>query len=407
MTTLEGAGGAHIWPQFLPDGDHFLFLENATSSIRIGSLEEATVSSAVLQTRFAARYAWPGYLVFDQDGALVAQRFDPERQALTGDPVRVVDGEVLRDEADGTLAFSTSDQGGLAFVAGDTQTQVRRLDRTGVELDAVTPAGDFRNPVLAPAGEDRVAVERDGDIWVFNLERGTNDKFTFAPRADIFPIWSPGADRIVFSSNRGGTADLWVKGTAGAEEPALLLHTDAAKFATAWSADGAFLSFTSAGQGYDLWLLPMSGNRPTSFLVTPFSEGGGVISPDGRWMAYYSNESGERRIYLQTVPPSSGKWPISTAGGSMPRWSADGRELYWVTLDHQQLIAVDMDTSGDAPVVGTPQLLFRAPFRRTTFGRNVFDVSKDGWFLVNTYIEGAPSAPITWVLDWAADLEPD
>ena len=93
----------------------------------------------------------------------------------------------------------------------------------------------------------------------------------------------------------------------------------------------------------------------------------------GGGLAYYSNESGERRIYLQTVPPSAGKWSISTAGGSMPRWSADGRELYWVTLDHQQLIAVDMDTSGDAPVVGTPHRLFRAPFRRTTFGRNVFD----------------------------------
>ena len=407
VTTIE-EGSSHAWPQFLPDGDHFLFLERGPGNVRIGSLEGATVSSAVLQTAWPARYASPGYLVYDQNGALVAQRFDPERQALTGDPVRVVDEEVSRDANTAGLAFSTSDQGGLAFVAGQPTTQVRRLDRTGAELDAVTAPGNYRNPVLAPGGEDRVAVERDGDIWVIDLERGIEERFTFAPGPDIFPIWSPGADRIVFSSLRdtGRGGDLWVKGTAGAEEPQLLLDTDAAKIAYGWSADGAFVSYMSLEQGFDLMLLPMSGNRqPMSFLMTAFSEGGGVISPDGRWMAYYSNESGERRIYLQTVPSSDGKWPISTAGGSLPRWSADGRELYWVTLDHQQLMAVDIDTSGDAPVVGKPQSLFRARFRRSAAERNVFDVSKDGWFLVNTSVEGAASVPITWVLNWAAALE--
>jgi len=309
----------------------------------------------------------------------------------------VVEEEVSRSLARGSaLDFSTSDRGGLAYVstAGRSLTRLRWLDRTGVELGTVGVPGDYQNPMLSP-DETRLAVQkRDDDIWTINLVRGGDQRFKFDDALDMAPLWTPQGDQIVFMSYRNTRiGDLWVKGTAGDEAAVRLLRTDTMKVPTSWSADGAILSYTTVGEDFDIRLLTMPENESTSFLSTVFAEGAGVISPDGRWMAYRSNESGERRIYLQSFPSSGGQWPVSTAGGVMPRWSADGQELYWVTLDHQELMAVDIDGSGDTPVVGIPHALFRVPFRQTPIQRNVFDVSSDGQrFLVNAYVEGAVSA---------------
>ena len=167
------------------------------------------------------------------------------------------------------------------------------------------------------------------------------------------------------------------------------------------------MSFTGLGDSYDLWLLPMSGDRqPTSYLGTPFQETQGIPSPDGRWMAYQSDESGEARVYVQRVPPSGGQWQVSTGAGAMPRWRTDGRELYYVTSDNH-LMAVAIEAAGDTPIVGIPQQLFQVPFGQASFQRNVFDVTSDGQrFLVNTLVEPVRSASIAWVLNWAAELEP-
>ncbi len=337
----------------------------------------------------------------------MAQPFDLERLELTGGPVRV-GGGVLSDPTLGSLGVSTSDQGGLAYVpaVASTLTQLRWLDRAGNELGTVGAPGDYQNPALAP-DERRVAVQRDGDIWLLDLERGTDQRFTFDSADDQWPVWSPDGDRILFASTREARPfDLYLKGSAGTEPAQLLLENDRLKVPFGWSRDGEQVSYTTLDTDYDLWLLPMSGDRqPTSFLSTSFQDGSGVISPDGRWMAYWSDESVESRVYVRTVPPSGGQWQISTAEGFSPQWSADERELYWVTQDNK-LMAVDIDVTGDAPVVGTPQVLFETLFRSTPIQRNVFDVSADGErFLVNTLVEGALSAPITWVLDWTAELE--
>ncbi len=402
---------AHFWPQFLPDGEHFLFLAVAPGALErgiyVGSLESGTTPSHIVQTDSMARYAAPGYLLFGRGDALMAQPFDLEQLGVTGDPVRVAD-EIVAHLDVGWLGFSTSDQGGLAFVggAGPSLTQLRWVDRGGAELSTVGAPGDDEDPVLSPDGS-RIAVARDGDIWLLDLARGTDQRFTFAPEPDVWPIWSPDGERLVFASGRdGGLADLYEKGAAGASAARLLLETDFAKMPIGWSADGAFLSYTEMAETFDLWLLPMSGDhQPTSYLRTPFQEGIGLPSPDGRWMAYQSNESGEFRVYVQRVPPSGGQWQISTGDGTMPRWRADGRELYYVTPD-DQLMVVDIDATGDVPIVGIPQPLFQVPFRRGT-QRNVFDVTADGQrFLVNTLVAGGGAAPITWVLNWAAQLEP-
>ena len=280
------------------------------------------------------------------------------------------------------------------------------MDRAGAELSTVGAPGDDEDPVLSPDGS-RIAVGRDGDIWLLDLARGTDQRFTFAPERDVWPIWSPDGERLVFASGRdGGLADLYEKGTAGASAARLLLETDFVKMPIGWSADGAFLSYTEMAETFDLWLLPMSGDhQPTSYLRTPFQEGNRptLARWDAGWpISRTSPESSECMCSAYHPPAASGQ--ISTGEGHNPRWKADGRELYYITPD-DQLMVVDIDATGDVPIVGIPQPLFQVPFRRAT-QRNVFDVTADGQrFLVNTLVEGARTAPITWVLNWAEQLE--
>ena len=260
----------------------------------------------------------------------MAQPFDVERLALTGDPVRAVDG--VRPGLGRSLALPAS-QGQLAYVGrggGGAVTQLRWLDRSGADLGTVGEPGEYRNPVLSP-DETRVAVERDGDVWILDLSRGTEQRFTFDPARDNRPIWSPDGSRIVFSSTRDGRpGDLYEKAAAGTGQVQLLLESAYAKGPTDWSTDGEFVSYIEPHPEtfIDLMLLPLSGDRqPTIFLQTPFLEVLGMLSPDGRWMAYDSNDAGQFHVYVQSVPPSGGKWQVSTTGGAFPRWKGDGREI--------------------------------------------------------------------------------
>jgi Tol biopolymer transport system component len=225
---------------------------------------------------------------------------------------------------------------------------------------------------------------------------------------DWWPIWSPDGSRIVFSSFRDGhISDLYEKGSGGTGQAQLLLESAPPLGAVDWSSDGEFVSYVEVHPetSFDLWLLPMSGDRqPTAFLRTPFLEAMGVLSPDGRWMAYNSVESGPFQVYVQKIPPSGGKWQVSTTGGYWPRWRGDGRELYYVSLVND-LMAVDVEGEGDILDVGIPQRLFQLTSGLSTIQRNPFDVTPDGQrFLVNALVEG--STPITWVLNWPAELEP-
>ncbi len=170
-----------------------------------------------------------------------------------------------------------------------------------------------------------------------------------------------------------------------------------------WSLNGEWLPFFAMDQ-QDLWVLPLSGNRePIPFAQTPFIEFGGQLSPDNRWMAYRSDESGQPQIYVASFP-SGGKWPVSASGGTDPLWRADGKELFYLALDGN-LMAVDIEADGDTPVAGTPHTLFLTKSPRV-LNRYSFDVSADGQrFLVNSFVEDAVSAPITWVLNWTAELQ--
>ena len=411
VTMVDDASGqsVHGWPQFLPDGEHVLFFAQPRpgqeGAVYVTSLQPGATPSLLLRTSGLAWYAEPGYLLFARGTSLMAQPFDVARLSVTGDPVRVAD-EVSPISGFGDHMFSTSHEGGLVYLSGggSTLTQLRWVDRAGADLGTVGEPGDYSNALLSP-DETRIAVERDEDIWILDLSRGTEQQFTFDPAIDTAPVWAPGGERIVFTSFREGRpGDLYVKDAAGARPERLLLETDASKRAVDWSTNGEFVSYTASTQSAfgALWLLPMLGDRePTSFLQTPFVESAGVLSPDGRWMAYRSDESGEFQVYVQRVPPSGAQRLISTDGGFSPRWRGDGRELYYVSVEGA-LMSVEIELGGDTVDVGTARQLFSRPGllpRR-------FDVAADGQrFLVNTLVEGALSTPITWVLNWTAELD--
>ena len=255
--------------------------------------------------------------------------------------------------------------------------------------------------------ERRETTNAAPDIWILDLTRGTTSRFTFDPGADQRPTWSPDGSQIAFGSTRSGQFDIYRKNASGTGEAELLLESEANKYPVQWSQDGAWLSFTDLDpQGnFDLWVLPLAGDSdPIPFLQTPFVDVWGRLSPDSRWMAYGSDESGQFEIYVQSFPESGGKWQISTSGGVVPRWRGDGNELFYLGFDGN-LMMVEIEADGDTPVAGIPRVLF--PINGPTgFQRNNYDVTADGQrFLVNAFVEDAVRAPITWVLNWTAELE--
>jgi Tol biopolymer transport system component len=236
------------------------------------------------------------------------------------------------------------------------------LDRTGRELEALGDPGAFSNPGLSPAG-DRLAFDlsdpRSGryDIWVRDVKRGVNSRFTFGSGDSYCPLWSPDGRTIVFTRDQ----DLFEKAADGQGEEKLLLKSDEQKVPCDWTRDGRTIVFMNRSKetAWDIWQLPLSGDRkPVPFLKTQFQEILPVLSPDGRFLAYTSNESGRAEVYVQSFPGPGGKWQISTAGGSEPHWRSDGKELYYRT-PNQKVMAVEIRTAGGF-TAGVPQALFSA-----------------------------------------------
>jgi Tol biopolymer transport system component len=256
---------------------------------------------------------------------------------------------------------------------------------------------------LSPDGS-RAAVVRtvqgNTDIWIVDSTRMT--RFTFDPGTEFGPVWSPDGRYIVFDSDRSGKRNLYRKSLADTENEELLLESDQNKMANQWSPDGRFLFYDTvdATTGYDLWLLPFGGDRrPSLFLKTKFLERDAQLSPDGKWMAYRSSESGTFEIYVRPFPGPGRPWQISTQGGFVPRWRADGKELYYISLEGK-MMAVSIGTRGGALEPGPPVSLFQTQIvgGGTPLLRREYAVAGDGRFLINTFVDEA--APITLLLNW-------
>src|SRR5262245_6942781 len=401
---------SHHLPQFLPDGRHFLYLAQQPNTVYVGSLDTKE-TKRLLSADSAAIYAPPGYLLYVQQGTLMARAFDAGRLELTGEPFRIAE-EVRSNVGNGRAAFSISDNGTLVYRTGAFfTTQQQHLvwfDRSGKRDDTINQTGDSRNPSLAPDGK-RLAVTRvetatQTDVWIIDLVRGVNSKFTLGPANERDPVWSPNGNEIIFRANPNGIYDLYRKPSTGISTDELILKSDQDKIPTSWSPDGRFLLFSSNDPKTrsDIWLLPLSGERkPESFSTTPANEGFARFSPDGHWVAYTSDESGTPQIYLQPFPRSNQR--IQVAGGLNPHWRKDGGELFFIG-DNGNLVAVEIKGAGSTMVPGTPKELFRP----ASGGPN-YDVSADGQrFLFSAGSTNNPnsdSAPITVVLNWAANLK--
>jgi len=273
-------------------------------------------------------------------------------------------------------------------------------------MESAGPPGEYSNFRLSP-DEKRIAMDRRGqsapDIWVLDMLRGVTTRLTFDPAFDNFPIWSPDGLRILFPSNRKGSFDLYIKAATGAgqEEPLIKLGTPTG-WATDWSRDGRFILYQipGANTGQDLWIAPRFGDRkPFPYLQTQFNEQDGAFSPDGRWIAYVSDESGRNEIYVQAFPPSGEKRLISTGGGFEPHWRKDGTELFYLAAD-RNLMAVPVKL-GTTITPGPPKSLFSGP---ASAQRHSYEVTGDGQrFLVSRLAGGMP--PITVVVNWQAGLQ--
>jgi Tol biopolymer transport system component len=350
LTTLDKSReNSHRWPQFLPDGRHFLFWSRQVekSGMYVGSLDSKE-TKRVLDTDFNAKYAPPGYLLFVRGSALMAQPFDAGKLELTGEALPVAE-QVGLNTASHVVHFTVSESGALVYDSGGEtdSSQLAWYDRAGRKISTVGPPGNYYSIWLSP-DEKRVAVERvekgSGDIWLIDVAHNTPTRFTFDPGWDLAPVWSPDGSRIVFSSARNGPPDLYVKPASGGSNEELLLKTSLVKVAMDWSSDGKFILYKEINDKgkSDLWVLPLEGDRtPRPFLQDDFEKGGAKFSPDVKWVAYSSDESGQKQIYVRPFPGPGGEYQVSNSGGTSPRWRRDGKELFYLSLDGK-LMAVEV-----------------------------------------------------------------
>ncbi|MCA1602594.1 MAG: protein kinase, partial [Acidobacteria bacterium] len=416
LTTLDASRKevSHAYPRFLPDGRHFLYLarsaQRENEGIYVGSLDSKE-TKLLVNANASAAYA-PGYLLFLRERTLMAQGFDAEKLELTGEPFPVAE-QVDRLSGPGFGLFSVSETGVLAYRSGSaSNTQLTWFDRGGKQLGTVGPPGAFVSPWLSP-DEKRVVIHRDdsqastADILMIELARGAPTRFTFDPSFDIHPIWSPDGSRIVFASDRDGPLNLYQRAASGAGNDEALLKSDGRKFPDDWSADGRLILYRNLDlkTNWDLWVLPLTGDRkPFPFLQTEFVEAQGRFSPDGKWIAYTSNESGAWQVYVQSFS-AGGKWQVSTEGGAQPQWRRDGRELFYLATD-RKLMAVEVKGDGSTFERGVPNALFELRIPNFPGARNFYFVAADGQrFLVASLLGEAASTPTTVVLNWTADLK--
>jgi Tol biopolymer transport system component len=361
-----------------------------------------------------------GYLLFVRQGTLLAQPFDLKTLALANEPFPVAE-RVESDAIPGVVAFSLSANGVLAYGTGSAATaglQMVWLDRQGQQIEAVGPSGDYRGIDLAPDGK-RVATHRHdgngGDIWISELSRGTTSRFTFdASQDNVSPVWSPDGSRIVYGSFRNRKGGLYQKLSNGTGPEERLLESDAVTLPTSWSPDGRSIVYTVVDPktGFDEWVLPLSGDRkPVPLLHTLFAESHGQISPDGKWLAYHSNETGRAEVYVQPFPQGTGKWQVSTNGGALPRWRRDGRELFYMSqVSRGKMMAVEVKSSGSAFDAGSPKELFDSAYVNLPHGSpyHTYVVSGDGRrFLIPrppSNDQQTTAVPIVVVLNWLEGL---
>ena len=411
LATPDTAKGEfYVDPEILPGGQALLFTIWTSTASQIALLFLETGEQKVLLAGRQARYAATGHVVYGlfDSGTLMAAPFDLARLEVTGDSVPVLEG--VRGTTTAAIDYSFSRTGTLVYVPageGEEPFNLVWVNREGVVERLGTPPHDYWYPRLSLDGR-RLAVRIGSDIWVHDISRQTLTRLSFEGVNDL-PVWTPDGKRVTWRSNREGPGNLFWKLADGSGPAERLSTGEFRQNPSSWSPDGQTLAFYQRpGAGgpsdRDIWLLPLQGDRqPRPFLQTPFDESASVFSPDGRWLAYVSHESGRGEIYVQPFPGPGGKWQISTEGGQEPVWARSG-ELFYRSLGGQKMMAVEITTE---PVfsAGTPQLVFEGSYQPSLGRIAMYDVTRDGQRFVMIEPRQGAEAPINVVLNWFEELK--
>ena len=418
-TSLSDGQRGHRWPQFLPDGQHFLFYSTGVGDMGgafLGSLD-GTTPVRLIDADGAAWYA-SGHLIFGSGRALKAAPFDVNGKRLTGDSVSIL--QTTAQLATGRRAVSFSSTGLLAFAQGSTgQRHLAWVDRAGNIVGTVGQPDDagLANPELSPDGQ-QVAVTRQPEsppnVWLIDVARGVPTRLTVGPGNHTAPFWSPDGKRVLFRSQLGGGQNLFVKAVDGLSEAQPLFESPTSKTPSGWSPDGGVVLYLEPGD--DLMAVDVKSRKSFPVAQTSANEGWGEFSPDGRFVAYQSNESGRFEVHVRTFPGAEGKWLVSVAGGTQPRWRRDGKELFYVAPDGRLMaVMLGADETGHTLKVGDAVPLFRlnvvtAPstgvLAIAAGPKPQYAVAPDGRFLVIVPVaETAAPTVISLVINWPATLE--
>ena len=423
LTQPDSAGGefGKAWPEFLPGGNTVLFTNATSINLDNAQIEVLNLESGerrvLLEGGTYPHYAPTGHLLYYQAGTVMAVPFDPDRLEVTGAPAPVLEGVMSsitntpRPAGSGVAQFAFSRTGSLVYIGG-TQAAERTLawvDRTGAVEPLGAPARAYVRPALSPDGR-RIAVDIVGqttDIWIYDIARGTLTRLTFEGN-QLRPVWMPDGERIVFPSDRGGSRQLFWKladGTGTAEQ---LTNDELSSGVSSISPDGmlAFGSLLNPTGENDIGIIELQGERTiTVFLKTPFHETTPAISPDGRWVAYLSDESGRLEVYVRPFPGPGGKWQISTEGGVALVWARNGRELFYASSLTGPLMAVDISVQPTFQA-GIPRVVLEEDFRLVAgaAGAN-YDVSPDGQRFLTVQGSAANLTQLNIVLNWFEELK--
>ncbi len=403
----ESGENSHRFPRFLPDGEHFIYLARLggeSNMIRVGSLS-GDVDKEVLLAASHAEYA-SGHLLFLRETTLMARPFDVGKLECSGDPLPIAD-PVRFIPAAMRGVFDVSDNGTLVYQAGSTVpgSQLVWRNLAGVEIQRTGNIVMQDNPVLSPDGKfvacDAYAGSGGtGDIWIHDVARNVRSRFTFDATADENAVWSPDGKHVAFSSARNGMFGVYKKEFGGATTAQLFMKTDGLVFPTDWSSEYLVYFETDSLNTGNIMAVPMSGEpKPFPVVATPYGEYNGLVSDNGRWMTYISDESGVIECYVTSFPDAGRKWQISIGGGTQPRWDPKGRGIYYFGADSRfYFVEARWDESSFA--IGETTALFESNTE------NWYQVAPDGErFLILEDADEGGITPLTLVSGWDEELK--
>jgi serine/threonine-protein kinase len=422
LTELDESSGetTHRWPHYLPGGKALLFTVHDAGvgfdDARIELLEIESGQRKILHRGGSyARYVPTGHVVFVRESTLYAMPFDLDRLEVSGTPFPVLEG-ITSNPVHGSAQFDFSNTGIFVYSSGSSvnrMAKVMGLEQDGKAVPLLNDVVEYYAPRYAPDGE-RLAVSvgafDDADIWVVDLRRGTRTRLTFSDKSEWRPIWSADGISVAFASARNGIPNIYSKPADGSSEAVQLTDSQNVQVPTSWSSDGRYILFSelSSDNGWDLHYLDIQEGETRPLIETKFHQVSAVFSPDGKWTAYMSNDSGRMEVYVRPFPGPGGKWQISTAGGNWPRWSADGKEIFYRSAD-DKLMSVPVNATGGGFTAGNPELLVDVSDYLTEFFGSYDVVPGTRRFVVLEASENQGDAPdrskVNIVLNWFQQLE--